>query len=206
MTTVYLLRHSEGFRSLEGKYLTNDSIQLINEKSPLSVHGEKLAESISLKDEFQNIDVIWTSNYVRAIATAKYFAINNNIKVNIDDRLGERKQGINSWSELPENFEKKQFEDENYKLGYGENQNEVRERMENVFNEILNNNLHKTILIVSHSTALAFLLKKWCMVNYNKPYYYQNKLFFDGNWNYCETFKLLFDENNNLVSIENIKF
>ena len=30
-------------------------------------------------------------------------------------------------------------------------------------------------------------------------------IFFNGKWNYCETFKLEFDDNNNLVNIENIK-
>ena len=205
MTTVYLIRHSEGFKTLEGIYSTKDSIQLINEKSPLSVHGEELAKELASKKEFKNIDIVWSSNYVRAIGTAKYFATNNNLKVNIDDRIGERIQGIKSWSELPQDFEEKQLIDETYKIGFGENQIEVRKRMEEVFNEILNNNHNKRIIIVSHATAISFLLKKWCIVKYQKPYIFNNKIFFDGKWNYLETFKLIFDDNNNLLSITNIK-
>ena len=37
----------------------------------------------------KNIDVIWSSNYVRAIATAKYIARENNIEINIDEKLKE---------------------------------------------------------------------------------------------------------------------
>ena len=35
-------------------------------------------------------------------------------------------------------------------------------------------------------------------------YFFKDKLFFDGKWNYCETFKLIFDDNDELISIENI--
>lgn len=35
----------------------------------------------------KNIDVIWSSNYVRAIATAKYIARENNIEINIDEKF-----------------------------------------------------------------------------------------------------------------------
>ncbi len=206
MTTVYLIRHSEGFRYLEGKYKTKDSVQIINEKSPLSVDGENLAKKIASNDEFKNIDIVWTSNYVRAMSTAKYFAVSNNLKVNIDDRLGERIQGITAWKQLPKDFEKRQLLDENYKIGFGENQKEVRKRMEKVFNEILKKNKGKRIAIISHSTAVSFLLKKWCKVNYEKPYLFNKKEFFDGKWHFCETFKLIFNDKNDLISIENIKF
>ena len=205
MTTIYLVRHSEGFIPLQGIFNTDDSVQLINEKSPLSYDGEKLAEKIASNSEFENIDVVWCSNYVRSMSTAKYFAIKNNLKVNLDDRLKERIQGIKSWEELPENFGERQFDDEFYKIGFGENQVEVRKRMEEVFDEILNANKCKRVVIVSHSTALAFLLKKWCKVSYNVPYTFNGKKFFDGKWSYCETFKLEFDDKNEIVNIENIK-
>lgn len=206
MTTLYLIRHSIGFRLLEGKMLTNDSVQLINEKSPLSLEGERLAERVASSGEFKNLDVVWSSNYVRAMATAKYFAINNDLKVNIDDRLGERIQGINSWDELPDDFGIRQFEDETYKIGFGENQLEVRKRMEEVVFEIVNANKGKKICIVGHSTAIAFFLKRWCDISYNAPYKFNGKEFFSGIWNYCEAFKLILDDDNHLVSIENLKF
>ena len=206
MTTVYLIRHSEGFKSLKGVCLTSDSLQLINEKSPLSVIGEELAKSVSLNKEFNNLSVVWSSNYVRAMATAKYFAVNNNLKVSIDDRLGERVIGIESWDEMPEDYEKRQMLDEYYKIGFGESQIEVRKRMEDAFCEILDNNINKKIAIVGHSTAISFLLKKWCEIEYKKPYRFNGKEFFDGNWKFCEVFKLVFDDDKKLVKIENLNF
>ena len=196
MTTIYLMRHSEGINKLIEKINTSDSVQLQNEKNILSVNGEKLAERVSKLGEFKNIDIVYSSNYVRAVGTAKYFAYQNNLKLKIDERLKERVQGINRWDELPIDFEKKQFLDEEYKIGFGENQLEVRKRMEEVVNEILEENKDKRILIVSHVTAISFLLKKWCDVTYNKNYYFQNKAFFDGQWQYCTCFKMVFDGHN----------
>lgn len=204
-TTIYLIRHSEPFKVHRGNVRTNETILLENEKSPLSIQGEKMAEEFAAIEEFKNLDSVYSSNYVRAMSTAKYFANINELKVNIDDRFNERIHGVDSWSKLPSNFEIKQFEDENYKIGYGESQKEVQNRMYEALCEIINQNQGKRIAIVSHSTAIAFLLKKWCQIYYDKEYIFENKIFFNGKWNYLETFKLTFDDNYNLINIENIK-
>lgn len=206
MTTLYLVRHSEPFKVHMGIEEVDDTILLSNIKSPLSINGEHLAETISNNKEFSNLDVVWSSDYVRAMSTAKYFAFNNNLKVNVSNKLGERKHGINSWNELPEDFERKQFLDENYKVGNGESQKETKEREYNFLLKILEEYSNKRILIVGHSTAFAFLLSYWCEVSYDKEYYFNGIPFFDGKWNYCETFKLEFDDNNNLINIQNLKF
>ena len=57
----------------------------------LSIEGEEKAKLFAEKEELKKIDVIFSSNYTRATATAKYIASNNNLRINIDDRLGERK-------------------------------------------------------------------------------------------------------------------
>ena len=67
----------------------------------------------------------------------KYFASINDLKVNIDDRFNERVHGVNSWSKLPSNFEVKQFEDKDYKVGFGESQKEVQNRMYEALYEII---------------------------------------------------------------------
>lgn len=134
------------------------------------------------------------------MSTAKYFAFKNNLKVNVDERLGERKHGITSWNELPTNFEIHQFTDENYKIGDGESQKETRERVYSSLLDILKENQGKRVLIVGHSTATAFLLSKWCEVSYDSDYKFNGNTFFDGKWNYCQTFKLEF-EDDNLINI-----
>lgn len=209
MTKIYLLRHSQPFRKLLGEYNSSDVEQIRNEKNPLSVDGERLAREMSERKELQNIDVIYSSHYVRAMCTAKYIAENNNIKLNVDERLGERKFGVNDISELPSNFFEEQFRNWNYKLEKGESANEVSKRMNEVLLEIINNNKDKTIAIVSHGTAISAMLKTWCKVLLNEEtklveLYFNDKLVFDGNWNCPELFKLEFD-NNNLISISNIR-
>ena len=132
----------------------------------------------------------------------------NNIEINIISDLGERKFGINSWNELPENFERKQFLDENYKIGNGESQKEVRDRMYSTIIKILEENSNKRIAIVSHATAISYLLKKWCdiqVVDDKLRYSFNNNIILDGYFNYCETFKLEFDDKNKIISIKNIK-
>ena len=70
--------------------------------------------------------------------------------------------------------------------------------------KLLNKYKGSKILIVSYATAMASLFSFWCDVNYDSSYYYNEEEFFDGNWNYCETFKLLFSDNNELLDIINI--
>lgn len=204
MTTVYLVRHSEPFKNHRGIEKIDETLIFSNIKSPLSVNGEKIAEKISMNPEFNDLDTVWSSDYVRTMSTAKYFAERNNLKVNVSNKFGERKHGINSWDELPKDFELQQFKDENYKIGVGESQKMTRNRMLTELYEILNEYKNERILIVGHSTAIAYLLGKWCEINYTGPYKFKGEEFFDGNWKYCESFKLIFDENNELLSIENL--
>ena len=206
MTTIYLIRHSKPMKV--NNTFNSDSLQIQNEKSSLSIEGEQLAQEKLNKKEFNNIDVLFSSNFVRTIQTAKYLAAKNNLEINIISDLGERRFGINSWDELPESFERKQFLDENYKLGNGESQKDVRTRMYTIIMNIINKYPNKRIAIVSHATAISYLLKTWCnatIVDDKMRYNFNNKIILDGYINYCETIKLEFDNENNLINIENIK-
>ena len=200
MKTIYFMRHSEPLKPISIN--NKDSLQIQNEKWGLTINGEKLAEKTSGLFELANFDVVISSNYVRALSTAKYFTKD---KVIIDENFGERKFGINSWDELPEDFGKKQYDDFNYKLPNGESINEVINREYNSLINVLNNYSDKKVLIVGHSTALAALFSKWCEIDYTGDYKFRGKTFFDGKWEYCETFKLEFDDDHNLINIENIK-
>lgn len=206
MTTIYLIRHSKPMKV--NNTFNKDNLQLQNEKSSLSIEGEQIAKEKLNKKEFDDINIIFSSNYVRTIQTAKYLSEKNNAEINVISDLGERKFGIDSWDELPDNFERKQFLDENYKLNNGENQKEVKDRMYSVIMKILNKYPNKRIAIVSHGTAISYLLKKWCDVNIvddKLRYSFKNEIILDGYFNYCETFKLVFDDENKLIEIKNIK-
>ena len=187
----------------------SDSLQIQNEKKTLSIEGEEIAKNRFNNKEFDNIDVVFSSNYVRAIQTAKYLSEKNDLEINVVSEIGERKFGITSWDELPEKFERKQFLEEDYKIGDGESQKEVRDRMYNAIMKILDESDNKRIAIVSHGTAISYLLKKWCkieIVNDALEYSFNGKIILHGYFNYCEAFKLEFDDNNELIDINNISF
>lgn len=116
MTTVYLVRHSEVIRKQLGMIDSNEDFYTSNKKTVLSVDGERLAERVSLMDEFSNLDVVLSSSFSRAISTAKYFAYRNNLLINITDGFNERCHGIKSLSELPSDFEIHQFNDYDYTI------------------------------------------------------------------------------------------
>ena len=205
MTTIYLIRHSKPLKV--NNTFNNDNLQTQNEKQILSIEGELIAQKKLNNKEFDNIDIIFSSNYVRAIQTAKYISEKNNLKINVMNDLSERKFGIESWNELPDNFETKQLIDDNYKINNGESQKEVRNRMYFAITKILKENKNKRIAIVSHATAITYLLKKWCdidIVDDKLNYSYNGNLLLDNYFDYCEIFKLEF-ENNNLINIQNIK-
>lgn len=89
LTYIYLIRHSEQLR-IKNR-INNEDSQIANEKIILSVEGEKKAKEISELNELKDIDILCSSNYVRAISTAKYIANKNKIEINIDENFNERK-------------------------------------------------------------------------------------------------------------------
>ena len=203
-TTIYLIRHSKPMKNRIN--ITNsDNLQVWNEKNPLSVDGEIKAKELSISKEMEDIDIVISSTYVRAMSTAKYIAEQNNKDLYIIENFGERKHGVNSWDELPEGFEERQKAEIDFKVGTGESRREVSERMYNALFEVLEKNKGKRIAIISHSTAIAFLLIKLGRYE-NETIYFKDKPIIDKNfkWTAPEVFKLEFD-NSELINIESIK-
>ena len=203
MTTIYLMRHSIALKDINNDY-NNESLQLQNEKMPLSIEGEELASNISKESELQNIDVVISSNYVRAMSTAKYISNINKLNLIVNSAFGERKFGINSWDELPTDFGLRQNDDENYKIEDGESQKEVRERVYKALMDVIDEYKDKRVVIVSHGSAILWLLKQWCDIDLkNKCIIFNDKqILYDNIFN-CTTFKLEFD-NKKLVDIEKV--
>lgn len=154
-TIIYLIRHAETIDE-NGIRNTNEESQMINEKEILSVHGEEQAKSLSENIELNNIDVIWSSSYTRAKATAKYIANINNLPINLDNNLSERKLG--NLKELGEFMKDKntrdpsqeQLLDRKFKTSDGESAEDTRKRMTEFFNRILKEYEGKKIAVVSH--------------------------------------------------------
>ena len=154
-TIIYLIRHAETINE-NGIRNTNEDSQIINEKEILSVHGEEQSKRLSENVELNNIDVIWSSSYTRAKATAKYIANNNNLPINLDSNLNERRLG--NLKELGKFMKDKktrdpsqeQLLDRKFKTSDGESAEDTRERMNRFFDKILKEYEGKKIAIVSH--------------------------------------------------------
>lgn len=208
MTTLYLIRHSVRMPLKTIKYNTTQDKLILNEKIILSSDGESRAKLLSEKEELQNIDVVYASNCVRTLQTAKYLIEKQNLSVTIDDRLDERRVGIPNDDIYPDWFER-QYKDENFKTVGGESQKDVRNRMDEAITEILKQHKDKRIAIFSHAYAITFYLLKYCkLVNIQEnkfTFEFKNKIVFDKKINAPEVFKLTFD-NEELMSIESIEF
>lgn len=179
-TSIFLIRHSEQLK-INSLLNSSENSQIANEKIILSVKGEKKAEKLSNISELFNLDAVWCSNYVRALATAKYIAERNNLEIQISTALNERKLGnLDSLAKLKDKFTHpfttEQLLDEKLKNEDGENRFEVNNRMTSFINTLLNSNEGSRIAIVSHGAAIKFLLMNWCSLNENFELVYQNKV------------------------------
>ena len=164
-TIIYLIRHAETIDE-DGIRNTNEDSQIINEKEILSVEGEEQSKKLSEKIELNDIDVIWSSSYTRAKATAKYIANANNLPINLDDNLSERKLG--NLKELGEFMKDKstrdpsqeQLLDRKFKTSDGESAEETQKRMTKFFDKILKEYEGKRIVAVSHRGFYKILFIK----------------------------------------------
>ena len=209
MTTLYLIRHSVRMKRDDIEtYNTTQPRIIKEEKIILSSEGEKRAEILSKEQELQNIDVLYTSNCVRTLATAKYMMESQNLKAHIDERLDERRVGIINDKEVPDWFIR-QYKDIDYKTIGGESMREVRNRFSEVIDEILNKNQNKRIAVFTHGYAITSYLLKYCKLIHiseeRLEVEYNGKTLYNKRLNAPEVFKLTFD-NQELKNIELIEF
>ena len=144
--------------------------QLENENINLNEDGVKEAKLLSQSRKIQDIDLIYSSKYKRAISTAEYIAKQNNILINIDSSFNERKLGdIDSLKilgkTLKNTFTQEQLKDKKLKNKDGESREEVTKRFSLSLDKIVEENKGKKVVILSHGAAIRFELLKWCTLN-----------------------------------------
>lgn len=203
-TEIILVRHSEPLKLQ--MFLKNGNLQDLNELIPLSLNGELKAKEMSQKEIFNDVSVVISSKYIRALDTAKYIVERNDCKFVVDSDLGERKLGT-------ENRDKKfwvtQLIEPDAKVKDGESQKEVRNRMLSVVKESLNKYRGGKIVLVSHATAITFLLMNWCnleeveLENKRRKLTFNNNVVINDNFMTPDIFKLVFDHDV-IKSIERI--
>ena len=205
-TVIYLIRHAETVHE-DGIRNTDENSQIINEKEILSVEGEEQSRELSKNEELKNIDIIWASSYTRAKATAKYIAHENNLSVNLDARLCERKLGnlkeiaVFMKDKSTRDPSQEQLLDTKFKTSDGESAEDTNKRMNDFLNYVLKEYYGKKIAIVSHGGSIKFLLLNWCKVNENVKLVYKDK---ELNISSPCLLKLTFRENE-LIDLEQLK-
>ena len=205
-TIIYLIRHAETIDE-NGIRNTSEDSQIINEKEILSVEGEEQAKKLSGNEELKNLDIIWSSSYTRAKATAKYIANANNLPINLDDNLSERKLG--NLKELGEFMKDKSTRDPSqeqllnrtFRTSDGESAEQTRERMNEFFYKILKEYEGQRIAVISHGGSIKFFLLNWCIVNENVKLVYNENIILNIK-SPC-LLKLTFRENK-LIDLEQI--
>ena len=204
MKIIYLIRHSGPFVEFENS--NEIPWDEFNKNMILSVTGEENARKLCDVTSLKNIKNIYSSNSFRAIGTAKYLAEVNDVRLRIDNRINEREFGIEYISDLPENFVINQFKDRNLKYENGESLNDVSKRFDSFIEEILNNGSKENVLFI-HGIVLMNYLSEICSVNFDGEKFnviFNDKLILDGKMKNPDIYKIVFDDNNKVVDVENI--
>ena len=204
-TIVYLVKHADELQE-NGIKNIDDTTQLMNEKYILSVKGEEQSRKLSENSELANIDVLWSSSYARAKATAKYIAYKNNIEINIDSSLNERKLGnledLSKWMENKTiGVVQAYLQDKKWKAREGESCEDATKRVTHFLQKILKENKGKRIVLVSHGALISFLLTNWCDLDDEMKLIFNNKVI---EIKEPSITKLTF-ENQKLLNIESIQ-
>lgn len=158
----------------------------------LSEEGKMQRKDVLEALKRENVDIIYSSPYKRAIDTIKLYADFRNIAINIVDDLRERKVSDVFIDDFV-SFSINQWKDFNYKLNGGESLNEVKDRGINVIENILNKHKGKDIVVGTHGTFLGVLLN-----HYDDKFNYED-------WKALKMpaiFIITFDDKLNVIDIE----
>ncbi len=144
MTTVYFVRHAQP---------EHDHID--DRTRPLTEEGIADSKIVleTLKDK--EIDAFYCSPYKRSISTIQEVAEYYEMDIQIDERLRERKKGVNGNSH---GMFQKRWADLEYHEEGGESVGMVQRRNIEALKEILATNDGKNIVIGTHGTALSSIM------------------------------------------------
>lgn len=158
MTKIYLVRHGQTEWNKLSKVQGRTDIEL-------SKRGVLQAKQLAKRLSEENIDVIYSSSLKRALKTAEIIAEVKNCSINKSDKYQEICLGpwegltINEIKEsYGEHFRLYREDPSNFSLPGAETFLELSERTYNSIMEIVCTHVGKSILIVSHGTAIKAAL------------------------------------------------
>lgn len=187
-TNVTLVRHGETDYNAKGCYF--------GQLDPsLNLNGNIQAEKTSDFLKFNDFDIIYSSDLVRCIKTAKIINTYHNLELRLSSKLRELNFGIfegKTYTEILNEFPKESdlyFKKwKSYVIPQGESLELMKNRCVDEVEKIIKKNQGKSILIVTHSGVIKSLL----------AYYLSSDLdnFWKYNLDYASMTKLVFTSDN----------
>ncbi|AJD92175.1 phosphoglycerate mutase family protein [Jeotgalibacillus malaysiensis] len=185
ITEVYMVRHAHSVFSLE-----------FEETRGLSKQGWKSVEKVTEVLKNEEIDVIYSSPYVRARQTLEGLAKELGQEIYIDKRFRERDLAARDHHfEDPISAVKKVFDDYDFKFPEGESNNEVMERGVAALKEVITDHAGKNIAIGIHGNIFACIMS-WFDERYGFEFSLQTTK--------PDIYKLTVDENFSLKNVERL--
>lgn len=158
LTKLIIVRHCQALGNLERFFQG----KIDSDITPL---GQEQIEKTSEFLKNEKIDIIYTSTKKRAQLSAEGINKYHNIPIIIDERLCEIDAG--NWEGLhltdieriyPEQFYNWKNAPEKFQAPNGESMSDVYNRVKDSLNDIIKNNIGKTVCIVSHGCAIKNMI------------------------------------------------
>jgi len=147
-TTIYFVRHAK-----------SDFAVKDDKTRPLTDKGREGAMRVSEFLRDKEIEVLYSSPYLRTMDTLKPFCEYAKKEMILIEELKERVIGC--WVEDFDTFSKSQWLDFDYKLANGESLNEVQKRNVGALATILKESKGMNIAIATHGTALSTIINHY---------------------------------------------
>jgi len=180
-TRVYFVRHAQSDLSVR------DDL-----RRPLTNKGIEDSHKVTNALMGKNITAIYSSPFKRAIDTIRNFAEKIDFEIEIIDDFRERNVG--EWVEDFKKFSKRQWEDFNFKIEFGDSLKEVQDRNIEALFKVLDDNHGSNIVIGTHGTALS------TVINYFNP-----NFGYDDFWEMVDKMPYILCFNFNGKELENIE-
>ena len=154
MTTIYLVRHAEAegnlYRRIHGRY-----------NALITENGYRQIAALEKRFENVHVDAVYSSDLFRTKTTAGAVYQPKGLELHIDSRLQEVFMGDwedRPWGEVryftPDELNRFNATDPNWRAPNGENLAEVGDRMEQAIRDIAARHDGQTVAIFSHGTAI----------------------------------------------------
>ncbi|MDR2933843.1 MAG: histidine phosphatase family protein [Rickettsiales bacterium] len=175
---LYIFRHGETDWNKEGRSASWSNI-------PLNQTGILQAENLSKVLKNIDLEIIYSSPILRALETAKIVAKNCNIKIITNDALKERNNGILVGSIIKKDFPyiyKKIGENRDYTPPKGESLNQLKHRVINFIENIVQTSDKNIIGICTHNGVAMEILETYSDVK-TIGFYIPNTSYYKLIWN-----------------------